>query len=85
MVAHEKHNIIYEVEGDLEELSEVEDSELLDKKVANNIYSEAQLEIAEGASIGEEVKAYLLEIRNVDLETAQRLSNITDELAIGVE
>ena len=58
MVATDWHHTIYEVEGDIQELAEVKNSDLLDKKVVKKS-SEATLELAKDMSIQEELVEYL--------------------------
>lgn len=83
MVKHDYHHIVYELEGDLEDLADVQDSELLDKKIAKNIYVEAQLQFSEDADIVEEVKTYLMQIRGIEYERAQRAATLAGVLSIG--
>ena len=61
MVATDWHHTIYEIEGDIQELAEVKNSELLDKKVVKKS-SEATLELAKDMSIQEELVEYLMYI-----------------------
>lgn len=64
MVADPVNIVIYELEGGLEELAKVKDSDLLDKKVANNVFSEAQLDLT-GGELTEEVEEYLSKIKEL--------------------
>jgi len=52
------HHTIYQVEGDLQELGELEDSELIDKKVIKRS-TDVQLMLDNNMSLIEEVKEYL--------------------------
>jgi DNA repair exonuclease SbcCD nuclease subunit len=61
MIATDWHHTIYEIEGDIQELAEVKNSELLDKKVVKKS-SEATLELAKDMSIQEELVEYLMYI-----------------------
>ena len=61
MVATDWHHTIYEIEGDIQELAEIKNSELLDKKVVKKS-SEATLELAKDMSIQEELVEYLMYI-----------------------
>lgn len=83
MVKHDYHHVVYELEGELEDLADVQDSELLDKKVAKDVYTEAQLQLSEDADIVEEVKVYLTDIRDIEYERAQRAATLAGTLSIG--
>jgi DNA repair exonuclease SbcCD nuclease subunit len=61
MVATDWHHTIYEVEGDIQELAEVKNSELLDKKVVKKS-SEATLELSKEMTMQEELVEYLMYI-----------------------
>ena len=61
MVATDWHHTIYEVEGDIQELAEVKNSDLLDKKVVKKS-SEATLELSKEMTIQEELVEYLMYI-----------------------
>jgi DNA repair exonuclease SbcCD nuclease subunit len=61
MVATEWHHTIYEVEGDIQELADVKNSELLDKKVVKKA-SESTLELSKEMTIQEELVEYLMYI-----------------------
>ena len=81
MIADEYNVVIYELEGDLEDLAKVKDSDLLDKKVANNVFSEAQLDLESG-DLTEEVKEYLIKIKQVpDAKVSELLSVLKEVLA----
>jgi hypothetical protein len=58
MVAGDYDHIIYELEGDLGDLSSVKNNELLDKKVVKR-NSESTLMLDKEMSIGEELVEYL--------------------------
>lgn len=64
MVPTEYDHTIYELEGDLHDLSSVENSELLDKKVIRRD-SEAKLILEKDMDISEELAEYLLFIMNL--------------------
>lgn len=65
MVETDYHHTIYELSGDLEELAKVENSELLDKKVTNNVSTEATLDLKNTVSISEELVEYLQVVRGM--------------------
>tara|TARA_B110000902_G_scaffold222206_1_gene258216 strand:+ start:55 stop:447 length:393 start_codon:yes stop_codon:yes gene_type:complete len=58
MIASDYHHTIYEVEGDMQELAGVKNSDLLDKKVVKR-KSEASLIIDKDMSIQDELVEYL--------------------------
>ena len=65
MLATEYHHTIYELEGDLQELAETQNSELLDKKVVKRS-SEAKLILNPEMSIEEELTEYLTYVLELD-------------------
>ncbi len=58
MVPSNYHHTIYELEGDIQDLSKVKNSELLDKKVVKRS-TEATLVLDKDMSVGEELAEYL--------------------------
>ena len=64
MVPTDYHHTIYEIEGDIQELASVENSELLDKKVIKR-NSEASLVIDKDMTIEEELVEYLTYILEI--------------------
>lgn len=72
MVATDYHHTIYEIEGDIQELSKVQNSDLLDKKVVKRS-TETSLVLQKEATIEEELLEYLTYI--LELEES-RIPNI---------
>jgi hypothetical protein len=68
---HPDHTI-YEIEGDLHELSKLEDSDLIDKKVVKRA-QDTQLILDPNMTLGEEVREYLAYILNLPDETIQEV------------
>lgn len=66
------HHTIYEIEGNLHELSQLEDSELIDKKVVKRA-QETQLILDPNLTIAEEVREYLTYILTLPDETIQQV------------
>lgn len=62
------HHTIYQVEGDMKELGELEDSELIDKKIIKRS-TEVQLMLDNEMSLVEEVKEYLTYILELPEQT----------------
>jgi len=65
------HHTIYQVEGDIQELGELEDSELIDKKVIKRS-SDVQLMLDNNMTLIEEVKEYLQYILELPQETIDK-------------
>jgi len=67
MVATSYHHTIYEIEGNIQELAAVENSELLDKKVVKRS-TEASLVIDKDMTIEDELVEYLTYILEIPEE-----------------
>ena len=65
MIATDYHHTIYEIEGDMQDLADIENSELLDKKVVKRS-SEAALVINKEMTIQEELVEYLQYILEIE-------------------
>ena len=65
MIPTEYHHTIYEVEGDIQELADVKNSELLDKKVVKRS-TEASLVLSKDLTIQEELAEYLQYILEIE-------------------
>jgi DNA repair exonuclease SbcCD nuclease subunit len=63
IVKTEYHHTIYEVEGDLESLSGIKKSELLDKKVVKDISTPATLNMS--GDVVEELQEYLINVKGI--------------------
>ena len=72
MLPTEYHHTIYEIEGDIQELADVKNNDLLDKKVVKRS-SEATLVISEGMTVQEELSEYLTYILELP---ENKISNI---------
>ena len=79
------HHTIYEIEGDLHELGQLEDSDLIDKKVVKRA-QETQLILDPELSLGEEVREYLTYILQLNedavSETLKEFYNYSDKLEL---
>lgn len=77
------HHTIYEVEGDMSELSGVEDNALIDKKIVRR-ETDVSLILSPDLTLGEEVGEYLryiLQLNEPSVEKAlKELSNYADKL-----
>ena len=72
MVKTERDHTIYELEGDLQDLAAVENSELLDKKVVRRS-TDAALILDDGLTIEEELTEYLLWILELPESTVKEV------------
>ena len=83
MVATEYHHTIFEIEGDMAELANMEDNELIDKKVVKR-ESDTALILDPSFTLAEEVREYLEFILNLDEATIeaclQTLNNNMDKI-----
>ena len=75
MVATEYDHTIYEVEGDMAELGNIEDNELIDKKVAKRD-NDTALILDPSMSIQEEVQEYLMYVLELDQSTVDAAINL---------
>lgn len=75
MVPTDYHHTIYELEGNIQELAEVKNSELLDKKVVKRS-SEASLLLTKDMSIEQELVEYLTYILELNDSTVQNIIGI---------
>jgi Calcineurin-like phosphoesterase len=67
----EYHHTIYQVEGDMQELGQLEDSDLIDRKVIKRT-TDVQLMLENDMSLIEEVREYLRYILELPEETIER-------------
>jgi DNA repair exonuclease SbcCD nuclease subunit len=71
MTATDYHHTIYEVEGDMSELSGVEDNELIDKKIVRR-ETDTALILAPELTLSEEVSEYLRYVLNLNEDAIQK-------------
>lgn len=71
MIPDDYNHVVYELEGDIESLGNVKDSELLDKKINTKVSKEAKLNL-EDMEIEEELDIYLKEVEGLDSEQRTR-------------
>lgn len=67
----EYHHTIYQVEGDMQQLGQLEDSDLIDRKIIKRT-TDVQLMLENDMSLIEEVKEYLRYILELPEETIER-------------
>ena len=82
MIPTDFDHTIYELEGDISNLAEVENSELLDKKIIRR-NSEASLILDKDLSKEEELIEYLLYIEGLPEEEVKEVISVFREYAIG--
>jgi hypothetical protein len=71
MVATDYHHTVYEVEGDMSELSGVEDSHLIDKKIVKR-ETDTALILSPELTLSEEVCEYLRYVLNLNEDSIQK-------------
>lgn len=84
MIPTDYHHTIYEIEGDIQELSQIQNSELLDKKVVKRA-TEATLVLNKEATIEEELVEYLTYILELDEKRIPNIIGTFNDYASKVE
>lgn len=84
MVPTEYHHTIYEIEGDLQDLAGIKNSELLDKKVVKRS-SEATLVLSKEMTLQEELIEYLLYVLELDEDNIPDIIGIFNDYNVGTE
>ena len=84
MIPTEYHHTIYEIEGDIQQLAEVANSELLDKKVVKRS-SESTLVIEKDMSIQDELAEYLMYILEINEDRIPQIIGLFNDYASKVE
>lgn len=73
IVATEYDHTIYEIEGDLHEMSKINKTDLLDKKIVKDTFTPAKLNMQD-TSIEEELVMYLTDVKKLEGKVEQLLS-----------
>jgi DNA repair exonuclease SbcCD nuclease subunit len=84
MVPTEYDHTIYEIEGDMQELADVKNSDLLDKKIVKR-NTEAALIIDKDMSLSEELAEYLLYILEIDETKVPNIVGLFNDYAAKVD
>lgn len=84
MIPSEYDHTIYEIEGDIQQLADVKNSELLDKKIVKR-NSEAALIIDKEMSLAEELVEYLMYILEIDESNIPNIVGLFNDYAAKVE
>jgi DNA repair exonuclease SbcCD nuclease subunit len=80
MIPTKYHHTIYEIEGDIQQLAEIANSELLDKKVVKRS-SEATLVIEKDMSIQDELAEYLMYILEINEDRIPQIIGLFNDYA----
>ena len=84
MVQTDFHHTIYEVTGDMQDLAQVKNSELLDKKVINRTV-DARLDLSGDLSISDELVKYLQEILSFDDDKIKNIMGVFNDYSSEVK
>ena len=84
MIPTEFHHTIYEIEGDVTDLANVKNSDLLDKKLLRKT-SESTLALAKEMSIEEELALYFTDVLNLDKEKINKILGVFSDYSKEVE
>ena len=84
MLQTDYHHTIYEIEGDIQQLSQIQNSDLLDKKVVKRA-TEATLVLDKEATIEEELSEYLTYILELDEARIPKIIGTFNDYASKVE
>jgi hypothetical protein len=84
MIPTDYHHTIYEIEGDIQELANIKNSDLLDKKVVKRS-SEATLVMHKEMSIQEELVEYLTYILEISESRIPQIVGIFNDYATKIE
>ena len=86
MIQTDFDHTIYELEGDVQDLAKIKNSELLDKKVVKR-QVEATLNLTSEMSISDELVVYLRDILNLDDDKIKAIigvySDYSTEVSLG--
>ena len=84
MVQTDFHHTIYELEGDVQDLAKVKNSDLLDKKVVKREV-EARLNLTSEMTIGDELVLYLKEILGLDDDKIKNIIGVFNDYSTEVK
>ena len=84
MIPTEFHHTIYEIEGDVTDLANVKNSDLLDKKLLRKT-SESTLALVKEMSIEEELALYFTDVLNLDKEKINKILGVFSDYSKEVE
>ena len=84
MVQTDFHHTIYELEGDVQDLAKVKNSELLDKKVVKRTV-EATLNLHAEMTMSDELGVYLKEILSLDDDKIRNIMGVFNDYSAKTE
>ena len=84
MIPTEFHHTIYEIEGDVTDLANIKNSELLDKKLLKKT-SESTLALLKEMTVEEELALYFTEVLNLDKEKINKILGVFSDYSKEVE
>ena len=84
MIPTDFHHTIYELEGDVQDLAKVKNSDLLDKKVVKREV-EATLSLHGDMTIGDELGVYLKEILSLDDNKIRNIMGVFNDYSTKTE
>ena len=84
MIPTDFDHTIYELEGDVQDLAQVKNSELLDKKVVKREV-EATLNLHADMTISDELNLYLQDILNLNEEKTKKIIGVFNDYSAKVE
>ena len=84
MVQTDFHHTIYELEGDVQDLAKVKNSELLDKKVVRRTV-EATLNLHAEMTMSDELGIYLKEILSLDDDKIRNIMGVFNDYSAKTE
>ena len=84
MIQTDFHHTIYEVTGDMQDLAQVKNSELLDKKVVNRTV-DARLDLSGDLTISDELVKYLQEILSFEDDKIKNIMGVFNDYSSEVE
>ena len=84
MIPTDYHHTIYEIEGDIQDLATIENSELLDKKVVTKS-NETSLILEKDMTIEEELVEYLTYILQLDETKISRIVGLFNDYSSKIE
>ena len=84
MIPTDFDHTIYELEGDVQDLAQVKNSELLDKKVVKREV-EATLDLHADMTISDELNLYLQDILNLNDEKTKKIIGVFNDYSAKVE
>jgi hypothetical protein len=84
MIPTDFHHTIYEIEGDLQDLAVVENSDLLDKKVVLKS-NESSLILSKDMSIGQELHEYLQYVLEINEDKIPEIVKIFNDYTSKLE